>query len=104
MNLKEAFQAQNKIEELFNTFTRYLEIDPNVTRVVEKHFRSKAAVEQIDETLDVTNYDIKIYDTNKVIDFLLIEKVLFTLPTQLFTPIIFTVAVPTSTLFLNSST
>ncbi len=72
MNLKEAFQAQNKIEELFNTFTSYLEIERNVTRVVEEHFRSKAADAQIDETLDVTNYDVKIYDTNKVIDFLLV--------------------------------
>lgn len=72
MNLKEAFQAQNKIEELFSTFTNYLEVERNVTRVVEKHFRSKAAEGQIDETLDVTNYDVKIYDTNKVIDFLLV--------------------------------
>ncbi|MBQ7704663.1 MAG: formate dehydrogenase [Selenomonadaceae bacterium] len=72
MNLKEAFQAQNKIEELFNTFTGYLGIERNVTRVIEKHFRSKAADAQIDETLDVTNYDLKIYDTNKVIDFLLV--------------------------------
>lgn len=70
MNLKEAFQVQNKIDELFNTFTNYLGIERNVTRVVEKHFRSKAAEAQIDETLDVTNYDIKIYDTNKVINFL----------------------------------
>ena len=77
MNLKEAFQAQNKIEELFNTFTGYLGIERNVTRVIEKHFRSKAADAQIDETLDVTNYDLKIYDTNKVIDFLTDKNVNF---------------------------
>ena len=70
MNLKEAFQAQNKINELFEHFTDYLEIEQNVTKIVEKHFRSKAAEGQIDETLDVTNYDNKIYDTNKVINFL----------------------------------
>ena len=70
MNLKEAFQAQNKINELFETFTDYLDIEQNVTVVKEKHFRSKAADGQIDEVLDVTNYDNKIYDTNKVINFL----------------------------------
>ena len=70
MNLKEAFQAQNKINELFEHFTDYLEIEQNVTKIVEKHFRQKAADGQIDETLDVTNYDNKIYDTNKVINFL----------------------------------
>lgn len=72
MNLKEAFQAQNKIESLFENFTNYLEMEQNITTVKEKHFRSKAAAEQIDEVLDVTNYDNKIYDTNKVIDFLMV--------------------------------
>lgn len=72
MNLKEAFQAQNKINELFETFTDYLDIEQNVTVVKEKHFRQKAADGQIDEVLDVTNYDNKIYDTNKVINFLIV--------------------------------
>ena len=72
MNLKEAFQAQNKLNELFTHFTDYLEIERNVTTVYEKHFRSKSAQGQIDEVLDVTNYDSKIYSANKVIDFLLV--------------------------------
>ncbi len=72
MNLKEAFQAQNKLNELFAHFTGYLEIERNVTTVHEKHFRSKSAQGQIDEVLDVTNYDSKIYSANKVIDFLLV--------------------------------
>ena len=72
MNLKEAFQAQNKLNELFTTFTDYLEDERNVTVVKEKHFRSKAADGQTDEILDVTNYDVKIYDPNKVIDFLIV--------------------------------
>ena len=72
MNLKEAFQAQNKINELFEHFTNYLQSERNITTVTEKHFRRKAAAGQIDEVLDVTNYDDKIYDTNKVINFLMV--------------------------------
>lgn len=72
MNLKEAFQAQNKINELFEHFTEYISTEQNVTRIVEKHFRQKAADGQKDENLDVTNYDVKIYDANKVINFLLV--------------------------------
>lgn len=72
MNLKEAFQAQNKINELFEHFTEYISTEQNVTRIVEKHFRKKAAEGQKDENLDVTNYDFKIYDANKVINFLLV--------------------------------
>lgn len=72
MNLKEAFQAQNKLNELFEHFSEYLAFEKNVTAVKEKHFRSKAAEGQIDEFLDVTDYDQKIYDANKVIDFLLV--------------------------------
>lgn len=72
MNLKEAFQAQNKIEALFENFSDYLSEESNVMTVTEKHFRSKAAGDQIDEVLDVTNYDNKIYDTNKVVEILLV--------------------------------
>ena len=72
MNLKEAFQAQNKINELFEHFTNYLQSERNITTVTEKHFRRKAAAGQIDEVLDVTNYADKIYDTNKVINFLMV--------------------------------
>ena len=73
MNLKEAFQAQNKLNELFLHFTNYLGVTRNVTTIREKHFRSKAANGQIDETFDVTNYDSKVYtDINKVIDFVLV--------------------------------
>ena len=70
MNLKEAFQAQNTLENLFDRVNEYLlEID-NVTITKEKHFRSKAAEGQIDEEMDVTNYNTKIFDVNKMIDFL----------------------------------
>lgn len=71
MNLKEAFQAQNTIEDLFQTLSAYLSREENITVVKEKHFRSKAAEGQANEELDVTNYNSKIYDTNKAIKFLL---------------------------------
>ena len=72
MNLKEAFQAQNKLNMLFGHFIDYLGDNTNVTTVKEKHFRSRAAAGQVDETLDATNYESKVYPTDKVIDFLLV--------------------------------
>ena len=72
MNLKEAFQAQNKLNDLFSTLINYISVERNITVTKEKHFRSKAVAGQIDEVLDVTNYDDKIYDTNKVINFLMV--------------------------------
>ena len=70
MNLKEAFQAQNKIEDLFQSLESYLSNNDNVMVKKEKHFRSKSANES-DEELDVTDYNRKIYDTNKAIKFCL---------------------------------
>lgn len=72
MNLKEAFQAQNKLNDLFNRLINYTSVERNTTITKEKHFRSKAVAGQIDEVLDVTNYDDKIYDTNQAIKFLLV--------------------------------
>lgn len=71
MNLKEAFQAQNRIENLFVTLLDYLADEQNITVTKEKHFRAKAAEGKVDEELDVTNYNKKIYDTKKAVKFLL---------------------------------
>ena len=71
MNLKEAFQAQNRIENLFITLSDYLADDENITVTKEKHFRAKAAEGKVDEELDVTNYNRKIYDTTKAVKFFL---------------------------------
>ena len=60
------------MNELFSHFSEYLGDNANVTTVNEKHFRSRAAAGQIDETLDVTDYTSKVYPTDKVIDFLLV--------------------------------
>lgn len=70
MNLKEAFQAQNTLENLFERVNEYLLSADNVTITKEKHFRSKAAEGQVDEEMDVTNYNTKIFDVNKMLDFL----------------------------------
>ena len=53
MNLKEAFQAQNKIEQLFDFVSGYLDDEKNLVSVTEKHFRSKAADGQPDEKINV---------------------------------------------------
>ena len=54
MNLKEAFQTQNKINELLSYITRYLSNNDNVMTITEKHLRSKALKGQKDETVDVS--------------------------------------------------
>lgn len=72
MNLKEAFQAQNKLDDLFVYADSYLGNLNNVTVTKEKHFRSKAAKGQQDEELDVTDYDEKKFPAEKVIDFLFV--------------------------------
>ena len=54
MNLKEAFQAQNKISELLSYIVRYLSDEDNVMSVTEKHLRSKALAGQTDDTVDVS--------------------------------------------------
>ena len=42
MNLKEAFQAQNKLSELMRYIILYLSDSDNVMTITEKHLRSKA--------------------------------------------------------------
>ena len=54
MNLKETFQAQNRISELLAFVGRYLSDKDNVMTVMEKHLRSKALSGQQDETIDVS--------------------------------------------------
>ncbi|MBR4152475.1 MAG: formate dehydrogenase [Selenomonadaceae bacterium] len=68
MNLKEAFQAQNKIENLFEVVSGYLEDGKNLINVTEKHFRSKAAEGQPDEEINIVVEDK--FPPDKVIDFL----------------------------------
>ena len=70
MNLKEAFQAQNKIENLFEVVSGYLEDGKNLINVTEKHFRSKAAEGQPDEEINIVVEDK--FPPDKVIDFLVI--------------------------------
>ena len=71
MNLKEAFQAQNTINNLFNHAQDYLNRIDNVVTVKEKHFRSKAVEGQTDEIYDVTNVESKKFPADKIIEFLL---------------------------------
>ena len=54
MNLKEAFQAQNRISELLNYIGGYLSDEDNVMTITEKHLRSKALAGQQDEAVDAS--------------------------------------------------
>ena len=70
MNLKEAFQAQNKIEKLFDFVSGYLNDGKNLVSITEKHLRSKAADGQADENINIV-VDNK-FPPDKVIDFLML--------------------------------
>lgn len=70
MNLKEAFQAQNKLENLFEFVTGYLEDGKNLVSVTEKHLRSKAAEGQQDESINIVVENK--FPPDKVIDFLML--------------------------------
>lgn len=68
MNLKEAFQAQNKISDLLNHITDYLSDSDNVMTITEKHLRSKALAGQQDETVDVSRKDEDAFDVGRLLD------------------------------------
>ena len=62
MNLKEAFQAQNKISELMSHIDRYLSNADNVMTITEKHLRSEALAGQQDDTVDVSRKADEVFD------------------------------------------
>ncbi len=67
MNLKEAFQAQNRLSELLAYIGRYISDDDNIMTVTEKHLRSKALAGQQDETVDVSRKDEDAFDVGKLL-------------------------------------
>ena len=67
MNLKEAFQAQNKIGELMSYITRYLSDSDNVMTITEKHLRSKALAGQQDDTVDVSRKADEGFDVGRLV-------------------------------------
>ena len=68
MNLKEAFQAQNKIVDLLDYISGYLSVEDNVMTVTEKHLRSKALAGQQDDSVDVSRKSEKMFEVGKLID------------------------------------
>ena len=67
MNLKEAFQAQNKINNLLDYIIDYLNDDNNIMTITEKHLKSKAVNGQQDETIDCDDLKLEDFDINKLI-------------------------------------
>ena len=67
MNLKEAFQAQNKIGELLDYISFYLSNVDNVMTVTEKHLRSKALAGQQDDSVDVSRKSEEMFEVGKLI-------------------------------------
>lgn len=68
MNLKESFQAQNRIEELLDYIGRYLSDENNIMTVTEKHLRSKALEGQRDETVDVSRKSEEAFKVDGLIE------------------------------------
>lgn len=68
MNLKEAFQAQNKIDELMSYINRYLSNSDNVMTITEKHLRSKALAGQQDDTVDVSRKADEGFEVGRLLD------------------------------------
>ena len=68
MNLKEAFQAQNKIGELMSYINRYLSNSDNVMTITEKHLRSKALAGQQDDTVDVSRKADEGFEVGRLLD------------------------------------
>ncbi len=64
MNLKEAFQTQNRINDLLLYIVRYLSDTDNTMTITEKHLRSKALAGQQDETADVSQKSKDDFDVN----------------------------------------
>ena len=67
MNLKEAFQAQNKIGELMSYINRYLSDSDNVMTITEKHLRSESLAGQQDDTVDVSRKDEDAFDVGRLL-------------------------------------
>ena len=67
MNLKEPFQAQNKIGELLDYICRYLSDEDNIMTVTEKHLRSKALAGQQDDIVDVSRKSEEMFEVGKLI-------------------------------------
>ena len=67
MNLKEAFQAQNKINNLLEYIIDYLNDDNNIMTITEKHLKSKAVNGQQDETIDCEDQKEEDFDINKLV-------------------------------------
>ena len=68
MNLKESFQAKNRIEELLDYIGRYLSDENNIMTVTEKHLRSKALEGQRDETVDVSRKSEEAFKVDGLIE------------------------------------
>lgn len=67
MNLKEAFQAQNRLGELLTYIGRYISDDDNTMTITEKHLKAKALAGQQDETVDVSRKDEDAFDVGKLL-------------------------------------
>ena len=67
MNLKEAFQAQNRLGELLAYVGRYVSDDNNTMTITEKHLKAKALADQQDETVDVSAKDAAGFDVGRLL-------------------------------------
>lgn len=71
MNLKEAFRFQNKLNEVINTASCFLEHEDYVMKTTVEHLRKKVNADAEDETIDTTKDRPYAFGVNDLVEFLL---------------------------------
>lgn len=71
LTLKKSFEYQNYLNRMMNAVEGYLVQEGNTTTTIQKHMRSKANADAIDEDVIVLKSNPSDYTVNQMVDFLM---------------------------------
>ena len=71
LTLKRSFEYQNYLNRMMNAVEGYLVQEGNTTTTVQKHMRSKANADAVDEDVVVLKSNPSDYTVNQMVDFLM---------------------------------
>ena len=71
MNLKRSFEYQNYLNRMISAVEGYLLQESNTTTTVQKHMRSKANADAVDEDVVLPKNNPNDYSVNQMVDFLM---------------------------------
>lgn len=71
LTLKKSFEYQNYLNRMMNAVEGYLVHEGNTTTTVQKHMRSKANADAVDEDVVVLKNNPSDYTVNQMVDFLM---------------------------------